>query len=62
MNDVQHFTHRPPSSGNHLLSDPFPERSNEGATSLFAQEETLSARRAYIAASKRLRMYVLTKK
>jgi hypothetical protein len=53
MNAVQLFTHRPPSSGIHLLNDPFPERLS--TPSFFARAETLSAQRAYIAASRRLR-------
>jgi hypothetical protein len=52
MNTIQLFTHRPPTSGIHLLSDPFPERLN-GATSLFTRAETLSSQRAFIAASRR---------
>ncbi len=52
MKALQLFTHRPPTSGIHLLSDPFPERLN-GATSLFTRAETLSSQREYIAASRR---------
>ncbi len=55
MNRLQFFTHRPPTSGIHLLTDPFPERLN-GVTSLFSRAETLSAQREYIAASRRLRV------
>jgi hypothetical protein len=58
MNRPQFFTHRPPTSGIHLLSDPFPERLNTNTSSLFARAESLSAQRAYIAASRRLRMEV----
>ncbi len=51
MKALQLFTHRPPTSGIHLLSDPFPERLN-GSTTLFNRAETLSSQRAYIAASR----------
>ena len=42
------FFHRPPTSGIHLLSDPFPIRLNAD-TSLFKKAETLSLQREYIA-------------
>ncbi len=61
MNRPQLFTHRPPSSSVHLLSDPFPERLN-GMTSLFSRAETLSAQREYIAASRRLRVLAVSRK
>jgi hypothetical protein len=61
MNAIQLFTHRPPTSGIHLLSDPFPERLN-GATSLFNRAETLSSQRAYFAASRRLPAQASSKK
>jgi hypothetical protein len=61
MNAIQLFTHRPPTSGIHLLSDPFPERLN-GTTSLFTRAETLSSQREYIAASRRLPMLPVKKK
>jgi len=53
MKAMQLFTHRPPSSGIHLLSDPFPERLNTSTTSLFARAENLSSQREHIAASRR---------
>ena len=53
MKVIQLFTHRPPTSGIHLLSDPFPERLN-ASVSLFARAETLSAQREHIAASRRI--------
>jgi hypothetical protein len=55
MKALQLFTHRPPTSGIHLLSDPFPERLNT-STSLFSRAESLSSQREYIAASRRLRL------
>jgi hypothetical protein len=55
MTRTQFFTHRPPSSGIHLLSDPFPERLN-GQTSLFTRAELLSSQREFIASSGRLRL------
>jgi hypothetical protein len=61
MKALQLFTHRPPTSGIHLLTDPFPERLN-GATSLFTRAETLSSQRAYFAASRRPAMQQITKK
>jgi len=60
MNAIQLFTHRLPSSGIHLLSDPFPERRN-GMTPFF-RTETLSSQRAYFVVSKRPRTQTLTKK
>jgi hypothetical protein len=61
MKALQLFTHRPPTSGIHLLSDPFPERLN-GSTSLFNRAETLSLQRVIIAAPGRPRLPVITKK
>lgn len=58
---TQFFTHRPPSSGIHLLTDPFPERLN-GRTSLFNRAETLSSQREYIASAGRSRAAALTAK
>jgi hypothetical protein len=55
MTRTQFFSHRPPTSGIHLLTDPFPERLN-GQTSLFTRAETLSSQREFIASSGRLRM------
>ena len=52
MKALQLFTHRPPTSGIHLLCDPFPERLNY-SRSMFARAETLSLQREYIAASRR---------
>jgi hypothetical protein len=48
----QFFSHRPPTSGIHLLSDPFPARLN-GSISLFERGESLSAQREHIAAAAR---------
>jgi hypothetical protein len=53
MKALQLFTHRPSTSGIHLLSDPFPERLN-GSTTLFNRAENLSSQREYIAASRRI--------
>jgi len=57
----QFFSHRPPSSGIHLLNDPFPERLN-GSSTLFSKAKTLSAQREYIAATRRLRVLAVDKK
>jgi hypothetical protein len=46
MKALQLFTHRPPTSGIHLLSDPFPERLN-GSTNLFTRAEALSTQRIH---------------
>jgi len=62
MNAVPLFSHRPPSTKIHLLCDPLPERWNPDIASLFSRKETLSARPAYIAASKRLRPRIVPKK
>lgn len=61
MKALQLFTHRPPTSGIHLLSDPFPERLN-GSTSLFTRAENLSYQRAHFAAPRRPLTQSLTKK
>jgi len=53
MKALQLFAHRRPSSGIHLLSDPFPERLNT-STNMFSRAVTLSSQREYIAASRRL--------
>ena len=53
MNAFQLFTHRRPTSGIHLLSDPFPIRLNY-STTLFERAEMLSSQREYIAATRRL--------
>jgi hypothetical protein len=53
------FSHRPPSSGIYLLTDPFPERLN-GSTSLFSRAESLSSQREFIAASTSQRLRVVT--
>ena len=55
------FAHRPPASGIHLLSDPFPERLNS-STTLFARAEKLSSQREYIAACRRSREHSFPKK
>jgi hypothetical protein len=51
MNALQIFTHRRPSSGIHLLSDPFPTRLN-ASTTLFERAEMLSSQREYIASTR----------
>jgi hypothetical protein len=51
MKAFQLFRHRAPSSGIHLLCDPFPERLNY-SMSMFNRAETLSSQREYIAASR----------
>jgi hypothetical protein len=61
MKPSQFFSHRPPTSGIHLLSDPFPERLN-GTTSLFSRAESLSSQREFLAASQRLRVVTGAKK
>ena len=58
---TQFFTHRPPTSGIHLLSDPFPARLNASA-SLFNRAEALSSQREFIASSGRLRLATALKK
>jgi hypothetical protein len=52
MKALQLFTHRPSTSGIHLLCDPFPERLNTSRT-MFSRAETLSSQREYIAASRK---------
>jgi len=61
MKALQIFTHRRPSSGIHLLSDPFPERLN-ASTTLFARAETLSSQREYISSTRRIPVVDLKKK
>jgi hypothetical protein len=61
MNALQIFTHRRPTSGIHLLSDPFPTRLN-ASTTLFERAETLSSNREYLASTRRIPMTVLKKK
>ena len=58
---TQFFTHRPPSSGIHLLTDPFPERLN-GRTELFTRAEALSSQREFIASSGRVKIVTGAKK
>ena len=58
---TQFFTHRPPTSGIHLLTDPFPQRLN-GSTSMFHRAEMLSSQRAHIAASRLSKSQSLSKK
>ncbi len=53
MKAFQLFTHRPPTSGIHLLSDPFPNRLNSDI-SLFSRAETLSSQREFIASTRRI--------
>lgn len=53
MKALQLFSHRRPSSGIHLLSDPFPERLNT-STNMFSRAVNLSSQREYIAASRQL--------
>jgi len=52
MKAFQIFSHRQPSSGIHLLSDPFPPRLN-ASTSLFERAEKLSSQREFISSSTR---------
>jgi hypothetical protein len=47
MTSFQFFSHRPPSTTIHLLSDPFPVRLNSSAT-LFERAELLSSQRTFI--------------
>ena len=61
MNAIQIFTHRRPSSGIHLLSDPFPTRLNASST-LFERAETLSSQREFITSTRRIPMVDLKKK
>jgi hypothetical protein len=61
MNALQIFTHRRPSSGIHLLSDPFPPRLNASST-LFERAEMLSSQREYIASTRRIPVPVAKKK
>jgi hypothetical protein len=61
MNAFQLFTHRPSTSGIHLLSDPFPIRLN-ASTTLFERAELLSSQREYIAPTRKLPTVELKKK
>ena len=61
MKALQLFSHRPPSSRIHLLSDPFPVHLNS-STTLFERAENLSSQREYIAASRRPLAYAQKKK
>jgi hypothetical protein len=55
MKALQIFTHRRPTSGIHLLSDPFPTRLN-ASTTLFERAESLSSQREFISSTRRLPM------
>jgi hypothetical protein len=61
MKAFQLFTHRPPTSGIHLLSDPFPERLN-GSTSMFNRAEALSSQRVFFSAARRAPVQATGKK
>jgi hypothetical protein len=61
MNPLQIFTHRRPSSGVHLLTDPFPTRLN-ASTSLFERAEMLSSQRAYLTSTRQIPLVNLKKK
>jgi hypothetical protein len=51
------FSHRPPTTGIHLLSDPFPERLNR-RVSIFTRAENLASQREYLSSFGRLRLFV----
>jgi hypothetical protein len=53
MNAFQIFTHRRPTSGIHLLSDPFPNRLNS-STTLFERAEALSSQREFLSSTRRI--------
>ncbi len=53
MKAFQIFAHRRPTSGIHLLTDPFPPRLNSSST-LFERAEMLSAQREYLASTRRI--------
>jgi hypothetical protein len=55
MKALQIFTHRRPSPGIHLLSDPFPNRLNSSST-LFERAETLSSQREFMSSTRRISM------
>jgi len=61
MNALQIFTHRRPTSGIHLLSDPFPNRLN-ATSSLFERAENLSSQREFLASTRRIPMVELKRK
>ena len=61
MNTFQIFTHRRPSTGIHLLSDPFPNRLN-ATTSLFQRAETLSFQREFLTSTRRVSLAELKHK
>jgi hypothetical protein len=53
MKALQIFTHRRPTSGIHLLSDPFPGRLN-ASTTLFERAEMLSSQREFLSSTRRM--------
>jgi hypothetical protein len=61
MNALQIFTHRRPTTGIHLLSDPFPNRLN-ATTSLFQRAETLSSQREFLTSTRRVTLAELKHK
>lgn len=61
MNAFQIFTHRRPSAGIHLLSDPFPMRLN-ATTTLFERAETLSSQREFLASTRRIPLMDMKRK
>jgi hypothetical protein len=61
MKALQIFTHRRPSPGIHLLSDPFPMRLN-ATTSLFERAEMLSSQREFLSSTRRIPMIDFRKK
>jgi hypothetical protein len=61
MKALQIFTHRQPSSGIHLLSDPFPTRLN-AQTTLFERAELLSAQRDFLSSTRRIPMAEMKKR
>jgi hypothetical protein len=61
MNTFQIFTHRRPTSGIHLLSDPFPNRLNS-QTSLFERAEMLSSQREFLTSTRRVSLAELKRK
>ncbi len=61
MTAFQIFTHRRPTSGIHLLSDPFPNRLNS-SSSLFERAESLSAQREFLSSTRKLPLLEFRKK
>ena len=61
MNAFQVFTHRRPSPGIHLLSDPFPIRLN-ASTTLFERAELLSSQREFLSSTRRIPLVDFKKK